>query len=225
MRYFIVALLFLISGGAVADEHRDEAAGYHFTVPPGWTKTADNDGVSLTSPRTEDTFGMCLVGSHALPGTESLNQAEIDARLAGKFDGAFWRELFKEMKDITLETSGEEVQNGRNTYYAVASYDESGARIKFKAVAHFVPGTSHHLYCAAFAAAYAQEEADFETVFDSFTPLDRGLVAGARPAEPFVHTTAPRIEPTAMRSAFIETARRLQSRVQEARHDRRKGRP
>lgn len=188
MRLLMTAVLMVVFmlGAAAADEYHDAKAGFRVTIPSGWTKqvkAAEGEDLSVDSPRLQETMGTCSVHARLLAGTESASQADIDKQLRGRFTPAYWLETFKEtgMADVAVETSGEEVQNARNTYFVVVNYNETGSRIKFKAVLHVVPGRSYNVFCGAFAAGYPQEEADFETFFDSFTPVPADLVVQATP--------------------------------------------
>lgn len=177
MRWKLIAAMLaiaLIAPAAHADEFVDPKGGFRVTIPKGWTqeKKAGDDDLTVKSPMTNKTFGYCFTGMVPLPGTENMTQAQIDQSLTGKFTALFWEAYLKGMKlkNLVVVEFGEEVQNGRNTHYSVATYDTSFKPHKFKTVVHSLPGRQYHLTCNAYLDAYPSEEPAFETFFDSFTP-------------------------------------------------------
>jgi len=192
MRCLMIALLVCLPafGSAAAKEYRDDNAGYRVTLPAGWIKNdeiSDADGTLFESPRAAQTLGVCLIASEATPETRNASQAELDAGFAGKFNEAFWRAAFAEMKEVTVETAAEDVQDGRKIYVAVLSYKTDESHLKVKGVLHVVPGQLHILYCAAEYAAYPVEEPDIEAFLKSFVPAGTDLVVSVQPyARPVV---------------------------------------
>ncbi len=171
----------LVAAAAQAEEYTDTKAGYRVTIPEGWTQTKHkgDDDLVVTSPNTRKTFGFCFVHDVPLPGTEGLSQADLDERLTGKFPKSYWQAMFEQsdFESLVVEDAGEEKQNGRNTYFAVVTYKELRRNHKFKTVVHILPGRSLHLTCNAYLEAYPREETAFEIFFDSFFPIDRGLIS------------------------------------------------
>jgi len=223
-RMAIILLSLAAAFVAAAEEYTDAAAHFRLTIPEGWEKSINPEqeiALLVISPRAEETLGFCMIQSSPLPGTDTLTQEEIDESLAGHFDKPFWEGALKEagMKDAAIETTGEEKQNRRNTYFAVASYADGDRRIKLKVVSHFVPGRAQSLYCVAYAEGYAREDADFETVFDSFTPLDGGLVAGRNPRSPSatLGTMKGAFDPRVMRNTTAEGSRAVRTFVRARR--------
>jgi PsbP len=191
MRCWKLCTVMLAAGfaavAAQADDYTDSKAGFRVTIPQGWTQTKfdGDDDLVLTSPNTQKTFGFCFVHTILAAATEAISQADIDRRLAGKFPASYWQTLFEEagLKSVAIQDAGEEMQNGRNTYYAVVTYKDIRRDHKFKTVVHVLPGRSHHLTCNAYLESYPREEAAFETFFDTFVPRDGGLLVMA--PEPF----------------------------------------
>jgi hypothetical protein len=181
MRWKFVAPILAVGGAAVAvaappANYVDAKAGYRVTIPEGWSRridSGDNDLV-VTSPNTETTFGICIVHQVPLPGTEKLSQAEMEQRLVGKYTASYWQRNFEEsgFRNVVIEKSGEEVQQGRTQYYVVATYKQIRRAHRFKVVEYSLPGRSYNLTCDAFLEAYSLEEAAFETFFDSFVPIN-----------------------------------------------------
>jgi len=160
------------AGAAQAEEYTDAKNQFRVTIPVGWERTnKPGEELSVTSPNTKTTFGFCFVHRKSLPGTEGMSQAELDRRVTGKFPASYWRTHFADLKGVEIVASGDEVQNGRNTHYAVVTYKTSSKPHKFKTVVHVVPGWHYHLTCNAYLEAYPREEAAFETFFDSFVPI------------------------------------------------------
>lgn len=223
MRSFVIVLaaLVFVAGDTTADEYHDARAGFRVTIPGGWMKTPkemEGETLSLDSPRLEQTMGTCSVHAHLLPGTESVGQDAIDKQLSGRFTPAYWLQAFKGtgMDDVVVETSGEEIQRECNTYFVVANYDETGTRIKFKAVMHVVPGHSYNVFCGALAAGYAQEEADFEIILDSFTPVPADLVVERTPLPAPAYLSHPATLQSVQMAARV-AARERKAAVQSAR--------
>jgi hypothetical protein len=175
------AVLAVGFGAAVAqaEEYTDAKRQFRVTIPDGWTRTSKpDDELSVSSPNMKTTFGFCFVHRKPLPGTEGMSQAELDRRLTGKFPASHWRKQFADFKAVEIVASGDEVQNGRNTYYAVVTYKTSTKSHKFKTVVHVIPGWHYHLTCNAYLESYPREEVAFETFFDSFVPIGLGLKVG-----------------------------------------------
>jgi hypothetical protein len=170
----VAAGLVTVAAASVAQavDYVDSKAGFRVTIPEGWAKDTSDDDLVVTSPNTKTTFGFCWVHKVALPGTERVSQAEIDRRLAGRFTESYWRTQFEgNWKNVVVESSGEEVQNGRIAHFAIVTYKERRAH-RVKTVVHTLPGRQYHLTCNAYLEAYAREQAAFETFFDSFVPID-----------------------------------------------------
>ena len=175
----VVAVGLVVVAAAAAtqtENYVDSKAGFHVTIPERWTRTKNNndDELVVTSPDTETTFGFCTIHWLPLPGTEKVSQAEVDRRLAGRFTASYWRTYFESSKpkNLVIESSGDEVQNGRTTHYAVVTDTEFRRAHRFKTVMHFLPGRFYRLTCNAYLESYAREQAAFETFFDSFVPID-----------------------------------------------------
>lgn len=157
---------------AQGTEYVDAKAGYRVTIPKGWTqkRSPDDDQLVVRSPNTNTTFGYCHVNTTPMP-TEHVSQLEIDRRLAGKITVSFWRKFYETgFRNLVVESAGEEVQNGRTTYYAVMTFKQIRGPHRMKVVEHYLPGVKHSVTCDAYLEHYARDEPAFETFFDSFTP-------------------------------------------------------
>ena len=170
----VVAAGFVIAAASAAraENYVDAKAGFRVTIPKGWTRTTETNSLMVRAPDTDTTFGFCFVNKHSVPGTESVSQTEIDSRLAGKFTAAFWQKSFGDLNSVVIEDTGEEVQNGRKTHYAVLTYTKLNKAHRLKTVVHFLPARQYQLTCDAYAEAYARERPAFETFFDSFVQID-----------------------------------------------------
>jgi len=116
-----------VAAAARAEVYTDSKARFRVTVPDGWTREKDttDDSLDVTSPNLKETFGQCSVHTTHAPGTEQLSQERIDQALLNRFTPAYWRKNLEGggFKNVVIAESGVEIQNGRNTHYAIVTYE------------------------------------------------------------------------------------------------------
>ena len=186
---FAVLCVALSGGtGALADTVRDTAHNFRITVPSGW-KSEQNPNedlrIFMTSSKAEQTGGSCNVVSAAHPKSAALSQAQIETELDKELDDAAWLAMFKSVifiDNVAIEKSGSERLHGHKAYYVIATFNSvtPGApivQVKLKQYLHAIPGEVFFVTCSATNDGYTQEEETFQSVFESFAPLNDTVAA------------------------------------------------
>jgi hypothetical protein len=118
-----------------------------------------------------------------------VTQEAIDADGEKTVDEAFWLRALKKAKyvdDASIEATGVKMINGHKAYFAIANLSATvpnvGAiKAKTQQMLEAIPGQFFIVTCTASDTGYAQEESDFNIVFNSFAPLSDAPVASAEP--------------------------------------------
>jgi hypothetical protein len=178
------ALVTLAAGAANGADYSDAANNFRITIPENWTQTTPVSAVvnlKILSPRVEETHGVCTVIAKQVPQTRAVSQADIDADGEKTVDENFWLSHMrkaKEVKEVTAETHGVKMINGHKAYFVIVHLTgevEGVGEVKAKTqqMIEAIPGQLFIVTCAAADAepGYAQEESDFNIVFNSFAPL------------------------------------------------------
>jgi hypothetical protein len=178
----------LVATNATAGDYSDTANNFRVTVPEGWVPdTPQNPLIKLKvfSPRVAETHGGCTVITNLEPETKASSQADIDASGEKTVDEAFWLSGLKKAKyvdDVTIETTGVKMINGHKAYVVVANLSATvpnvgPVKVKTQQMIEAIPGQFFIVTCTASDTGYAQEESDFNIVFNSFAPLSDAPVA------------------------------------------------
>ncbi len=195
----VLALFVVGSTVAAADgiAYRDPEGRFTLKVPSGWAAEKpieEKIALLMVSPRATEIGGVCLVIVNPTPETRSATQAEIDQAFGQVFTKEFWELAFQSsgMKDVTIDSAGSKDQNGRKIYYVVANVTVTGTKgamkAKGKQVLYAIPGSLQFVNCSAKAENYAEIEAEFESVFDSYVPKSGDYIVQAPQSPPSVLT-------------------------------------
>jgi hypothetical protein len=182
-------LAFAFGSAARAEQYNDADANFQLTVPSGWhAAKVTNEFVKLMMVKAtdKDNFGICVVVTQIHPETKQLTQAEVDAKLGPLVDEKFWQfalTMTPGTTEATLKSSNTEVKHGRNVYSAVMAFKipakDGGTPLDATAreIMLVIPGQFYFVTCLAPDTGYAAMESDFNTVFNSFVPLNDAPVA------------------------------------------------
>jgi hypothetical protein len=201
LRLMSATLAFLVFGAfgaqAEATKYHDPEGRFNVTVPDGWQAekpALDKIALFIASPRSATLGAACLVMVSPTPETRASTQAEIDAAFAPLFTQEFWTTAFQAagLKDVAIESSGSKDQNGRKVYFVIANVTTTGTagavKAKGKQMLHVIPGSLQFVNCAAKAENYAELDAEFESIFNSYEPKSGEYIARAPQSPPAVLT-------------------------------------
>ncbi|MBI1214091.1 MAG: hypothetical protein GC190_21725 [Alphaproteobacteria bacterium] len=178
-----------VAGSAFAETVRDSEHHFKVTAPSDWKverNPSDDVQVSMTSPKADQTGGICNVATEAHPKSAGMSQAEVDQSLANEITDDAWAASFKSVifiNHVVIEKSGTQNIHGHKAYYVVVSFNSitPGAPIvpiRLKQYLHAIPGEAFWVTCSSLQSAFEEEAEAFQTVFDSFTILtDRVAVS------------------------------------------------
>jgi len=168
--------------------YRDPQARFIVTVPDGWAAEVPVDqrvALFIVSPTVNEVRGACVVAVTPMPQTSSMSQAELDQTFAQVFTKEFWLTSLQAagLKDVELAESGHTTREGRQIHYIVATAtltrDGATLRAKGKQNLHVIPGSLQIISCTAKVENFAQFEADFDGVLESFVPKSGDIIARA----------------------------------------------
>ena len=192
---FRFAIAFLVSWVAVgalpvqaASKYSDLGGRFSVTVPEGWrTVTPDlKSRIGLVmGKQSGNDFYICVVIVSDTPLTKSKSQADIDSDLAAEMTKEFWESIYKALgsTEVIIQEVGSRDQDGRKVLFVVAEFTPKGedattGRFKGREEVHALPGRMHDVGCTTKLNLYEDAKADFETIFNSYTPQS-GLIAQA----------------------------------------------
>jgi hypothetical protein len=183
-----LALVVAVSGAASAETVRDTEHNFRVSVPSGWKSEknpSDEIQISMTAPDREQTGANCNVVTEMHAPSKTMTQAQIDADIDKEVTAEAWATMFKAIifiDNVSIEKTGSEDLNGHTGHYVVASFSSVTPgmpirQIRLKQDLVAIPGQLFFITCTASADAYAAKEAEFKTVFESFSPLNDKIAA------------------------------------------------
>lgn len=188
------ALLVFAMSSAHAATYNDPQGRFSILVPDGWMSDRPEDSTLLAFVMAKNKEvkggGVCLVIAKSIPESAGVKQSELNEALGQVVNREFWETAFKAAggTDVTIEDTGTKDYDGRRTFYVVATQSKDGFTARAKQVLHPIPGALQFVTCAAEASKYAENEKEFETIFDSFVPKSGDYIAKAPVTPPSVLT-------------------------------------
>jgi hypothetical protein len=214
---------------AAAAPYSDREKGFTVQVPEGWVEQPGGEyplDLTLTSPRSDATGGLCLLMSQDVKTTKNMKQPELNELIRNAAKEEFWRAVlttdktiqFKDMKlEVKHETRDDRVAS-RATVFATAVYEGETLQLLLEMMLQAVPGNSYMTQCAVKQDQVALEAADVKTVIDTHTPTGKaGIIASAGQPSGATPVAAPQPFPAGASDAFKTGLGKLLQRLAKPR--------
>ncbi len=214
-----------VAAAAAAEPYSDREKGFTVQVPDGWVQQPRGEyplDLTLTSPRSEATAGLCLLMSQDVKTTKAMKQPELNDLIRNAANEEFWRVVLtadnafqtKDMKiEVKHETRGDRVVS-RATVFATAVYQGETLQLLLDMMLQAVPGNSYMTQCAVKQDQVAVEAADIKTVIDTHTPTGTaGIIASAERPSGATPVAAPQPFRSGASDAFKTGLSKLLQRV------------
>lgn len=191
---YVCFLSLVVTCAAQAETtHTDLDGRFTVAVPEGWKAVRPDNAQQLALIMAKvsgsDVLGLCIIVVTETPLTKSSPQSEIDETLRVEMTKEFWEQIYKSQgaKDVVILSNGARDRNGRTIQYVEVEFTPAGAQgpvSRFKGREEVLPnpGRLHDVGCTIQTGKYEAVSADYEKIFNSFTPQS-GIVAQA-PAKP-----------------------------------------
>lgn len=217
------------AAAAAAEPYSDREKGFTVQVPVGWVQHPGGEyplDLTLTSPRSEATGGLCLLMSQDVRTTKDLKQPELNELIRNAAKEEFWRAVLTadkaiQIKDMKLEVKHEARDDrvvSRATVFATAVYQGETSKLLLEMMLQAVPGNSYMTQCAVKQDQIAVEAADIKAVIDTHTPTGTaGIIASAGRPSGAAPVAAPQAFPAGASEAFKMGFGKLLQRVAKPR--------
>jgi hypothetical protein len=178
-----------LSPVASADTYVSEEKQFEVTIPAGWNHTAGDGGMIdlvLSSPRFKETMGLCVLISREIAETRKDTQAKIDEEAGAQINDDFWRAVMADKNTkVTSVESKSEMRNGRRVYFGTvrvtSTIEAKEVDLQINMVLHAMPGKAMMAQCGAMIAQLDAEQADIQTIINSYDSTGIGVIAKLDP--------------------------------------------
>lgn len=217
------------AAAAAAAPYSDREKGFTVQAPEGWAQQPGGEyplDLTLTSPRSEATGGLCLSMSQDVRTTKAMKQTELNELVRNAAKEEFWRAVLTadkaiQIKDMKLEVKRETRDDrvvSRATVFTTAVYEGETVMLLLEMMLQAVPGNSYMTQCAVKQDQVAVEAADIKTVIDTHAPTGTaGIIASAGRPSGATPVTAPRAFPSGASDAFRTGLGKLLQRLAKSR--------
>lgn len=178
-----LAVVAIGAGAAAADTVRDTVNNFSIAVPKDWVSQSNPNEdirVVIAAPDREQTGANCNVVTEAHAPSRTMTQAKIDSDIEQEVTQEAWATMFKKVifiDNVQIVKTGIDQLNGHSGHYVVATFSTvmpgvPVRLVKLKQYLVAIPGELFFITCSASQDAFDTKESEFQTVFDSFSPIN-----------------------------------------------------
>jgi hypothetical protein len=186
--FFALVLAAFAAPALAGADYLDRDNQFKVTIPDGWQKSANSDGVVdlvLQSPRFETTRGVCALVADPFVATQGMTQEKINEEMGVGVNEAFWKSALSRLGgvEIFVDEASSELRGGKRVFLATirvrgtSEGKETWGRMR--ATLQILPGQIAMANCAAMLEHAPVEESDMSLVLSTFEALGPQLVARA----------------------------------------------